>query len=71
MGAAAVQAEDSRSLLLDLQDNDSLLLMLPGKAGERNVVQVTFLHKSGRRARLRVVAGADVMIHRSAAPLDK
>lgn len=59
-----MHAEDGRSLLLDLQDNDSLLLMLPGKAGERNVVQVTFLHKSGRRARLRVLAGADVLIHR-------
>lgn len=58
-------AAGNRSLVIDMEEAESLLVMLPGQSGEKNVVRLTMLHKSGRRARIRVLAGADVLIHRS------
>ena len=50
--------------MIELGEDDSLWVVVPGMTGERNEVRLTMLHKSGRRARIRVVAGADVLIHR-------
>lgn len=71
MSILAQQADESRSLVIDLDERDTILVVIPGLAGARNLVRVTMLHKSGRRARLRVLAGADVVIHRDSPEIEE
>jgi hypothetical protein len=57
-----MDAAGQRSLLVDLDEGDFIEVTLPDSMVGK--VRVTMLKKSGKRARLRVVAAPDVHVQR-------